>query len=74
MIDGTDAAPGAVQHTITTFGPIDAQDTGLRLVLMWELSRMGADAADTYGAMARLMEFDIHFWQDSIGSGQEYSK
>jgi hypothetical protein len=35
---------------------------------------MGADAADTYGAVARLMEFDIHFWQDSIGSGQEYSK
>ena len=73
-ISVTAAAPGAVQHTISTFGPVDLQDTALGIVLLWKLSRMGADAADTYGAVARLMEFDIHFWQDSIGSGQEYSK
>lgn len=27
-----------------------------------------------YAGLARLMEFDIPFWQDSIGSGQENIK
>ena len=74
VINLTVAAPGALNHMLTTFGPVDPQDSGLGMIILWRLSRMGAEAADTYPGLARLMEFDIHFWQDSIGSGQEYSK
>lgn len=73
-INKTVATPEAVAHVITSFGGIAPGDTDLGTVLLWKLSRMGAEETDTYDAVARLMEFDIHFWQDSIGSGQEYSK
>lgn len=70
----TVAAPGAVRHVLSAFTAFDPQENDLGLVMLWRLSRLGGDVADTYGGVARLMEFDIHFWQDSIGSGQEYSK
>ena len=73
-IDRTIAAPGALTHTLSPFGPIDVADSTLGVVLLWKLSRLGADAVDTYGAVVRLLEFDIHFFQDSIGSGTEWAK
>ena len=70
----TVAAPEAVEHVITNFAAFDPGDTTLGTILLWKLSRLGDDEDDTYDAVARLMEFDIHFWQDSIGSGKENSK
>lgn len=74
IINLTVAAPGALTHQLTPFGLIDVQDSSLGVILLWRVSRIGGDAADTYPGLARLIEFDIHFWQDSIGSGTEWSK
>lgn len=74
VIDKTQATPKSLTHMLSPFGPIDVQDNDLGVILMWKLSRLGADEADTYEDVARLIEFDIHFWQDSIGSGTEHSK
>ena len=59
---------------ITAFSNISATGRQISDMLCMKLSRLGGDAADTYGADARLLEFDIHFEIDSFGSSQEYSK
>ena len=33
-----------------------------------------ATVADTYAADARLLEFDLHYQTDSLGSGGEFMK
>ena len=38
------------------------------------VSRIGGDALDTYGADAKLLEFDVHYLVDSLGSGGELIK
>ena len=42
--------------------------------ILWELSRIGGDASDTYGADARLFEFDVHIQMDSQGSNALFEK
>lgn len=64
----------ADEHALTSFTEIDATGKGLSDMLLVKLSRLGGDAADTYGAYARMMEFDIHYQLDDPGSRQEYSK
>lgn len=62
-------------HQITDFGEIDAAGHEISDMLVMRLERVGGDAADTYGADARLLEFDIHYMKDRIGgSQQEYTK
>lgn len=62
------------EHLITSFGDVTASGKGISDMLIMHLSRLGSDAADTYGADARLLEFDIHYQRDDPGSIQEYSK
>jgi len=38
------------------------------------LETLGGNAADTYGADARLIEFGIHYQQDSAGSLHQFIK
>ena len=43
-------------------------------MLLIKLSRIGGDASDTYGADARLLEFDIHYQINTLGSELEFVK
>jgi len=71
----TDAADGnANKHQITGFGEIDMTEYKLSTIMLWRITRLAANESDTYGADARLLEFDIHYQIDALGSGQEYLK
>lgn len=50
--------------------------TGIQIsdMIVWKLSRIGGNGADTYGADARLLEFDIHYQQDAPGSIAQFTK
>lgn len=61
-------------HLITAFSAITATGKTLSDMLVMKLSRIGSDGSDTYGADARLLEFDIHFRKNAFGSRQEYIK
>lgn len=64
----------AEEHLLTPFSAIDMSDMGISDMLVMKLSRLGSDAADTYGADAALLEFDIHYQIDARGSAREYIK
>ena len=64
----------AEQHAITAFDAISGTGCSVSDMLVMKVSRLGDDAADTYGADARLLEFDIHLQIDSRGSLAEYTK
>lgn len=64
----------ADEHLITPFTDMDAAGKGISDMLAMKISRIGGDASDTYGADARLLEFDIHYIRDSRGSINEYGK
>ena len=59
---------------IATFGEIDGTGKGLSSLFLAQVGRLPTDAADTYGADAKMYEFDIHFQADTMGSQQEYTK
>ena len=64
----------ADKHLITPFPEISDSDAQISDMLIMQLKRLGGDAADTYGADARLIEFDIHYESDTQGSRQEFIK
>lgn len=77
-VAGTPDNDTANEHLLTSFDDIDmsngGSNYGLSTCILFRLSRLGDDAADTYGADARLLEFDIHYQIDSLGSEQEFIK
>lgn len=73
-VAGTPDDNSAGRHLITSFGPIALGATDVAPALKMLVSRLGGDAADTYGSNAKLIEFDIHYLKDSIGSGGEFTK
>jgi len=46
----------------------------LSSMILWRISRIGGSGSDTYPSDARLLEFDIHYQIDSLGSNEEYIK
>ena len=66
----------ADEHLITAFSDIGTSGKSISDMLVMKLSRIGGDAADTYGADARLLEFDIHYQLTASGAGSriEYAK
>ena len=64
----------ANQHALTRLGSISGEGKKVSDMLLMKLSRLGADDADTYGASARLIEFDIHYQVSSPGSRKEFVK
>lgn len=64
----------ANEHLISGFGEITMVGGQLSDMFLMKLSRIGADGSDTYGADARLLEFDIHFEIDGFGSGETFTK
>ena len=64
----------ANEHMITSFGDLSGEGKQISDMLIMKLSRLGDNGSDTYGADARLLEFDIHYQIDGIGSAQQYTK
>lgn len=64
----------ALTHALTSFGEIDMTGLTLSDMIIFEISRVGGDASDTYGADVALLEFDIHFIINSRGSRGEFIK
>lgn len=63
------------EHNLAEFASITGTGKGLSSMLLCSLRRHSSNAADTYtGKDAYLLEFDIHYQQDTLGSQQEYSK
>jgi hypothetical protein len=73
-IAGTTDTNTAHQHLISSFGDVTTAGIEVSDMLCWELSRVGGNGADTYGADARLLEFDIHIQLDTPGTTPEFSK
>lgn len=60
--------PDTADHQLVTrFPSIDMTGKELEHSLLFELSRVGGDASDTYVADARLLAMDIHFFIDAPG-------
>jgi len=70
-IDSVIAADG---YKISDLTELDMAGAQVSDMLMWKVSRVGADALDTYAEDVRLFEFDIHYLKDALGSEQEYIK
>lgn len=64
----------ADRHLISDFGTISMAGHTASCMLKCRVSRIGGDVLDTYGADAKLLEFDIHYLVDSLGSGGEFIK
>lgn len=58
---------------ITAFPDIDMTGYEISAMVLFRLSRLGGDAADTLGDI-RLLEFDIHYMRDLPGSLERYVK
>lgn len=73
-VSSTPDTDTADYHMITSLGTITMTDKGLSDCILFEVSRIGGSGADTYGADARLLEFDVHYLIDSWGSRDEFKK
>ena len=62
----------AEQHAISTFGNVQWTDGKISMMWLFELARVGS--ADTYGADAELLEFDIHYQLSQPGSCLQWTK
>lgn len=64
----------AYKHALTELGTITTVGKLVSDMLVMILSRQPANAGDTYGSDAILLEFDIHYLRESLGSNYEYQK
>lgn len=79
IIQSTDAAAGAAwTHQYASFAAIEPpttlDSTGRSSMMVCRLYRDPNLAGDTYGADAGLLEFDLHFRMNTIGSRAELVK
>lgn len=74
VVPGTPDDDTANRVLISSFGEVDMADHFASVLLLWKLSRVPGDALDTYGADARLIEFDIHYRINSFGSQEQFTK
>lgn len=71
----TFAAPGAVRtHSLFSFADIDMSDyDGTSTMFLVLISRLGDDVADTYDNTIALLEFDVHYQINKIGTRDEFT-
>jgi len=74
VVLGTPDDNTANRVLISSFGEVDMTDKIISCLIFWKLSRIGGDALDTYGADARLVEFDIHYRKNAFGSQGQFTK
>lgn len=73
ILEATATAHGAARfHHLTELGENTASDTLIAAMLLCRLYRKGS--SDTYAGKAALLEFDVHYQLDELGSQLEYSK
>ena len=60
----------ADQHYLTTFPAISMTGQLDSCMVSWQLQRLGT--TDAYNSIARLLEFDVHYRKNSLGSVQEF--
>ena len=65
---------GEIMHQLTSFPEIDMTGMRLSCMIMMRLYRDADDAADTADDDVGLLEFDIHYLVDSLGSESETLK
>ena len=70
---GTDDGTALVHH-LTSFGNVTMTGKTISCMGLLTLSRLGGDEDDTYDGVAQLLEFDIHYMVDSLGSIQQSAK
>lgn len=70
---GTDDGTALVHH-LTSFGDVSMTGKQISCMGLLTISRIGGDSEDTYAGVAQLLEFDIHYQQDSLGSIQQGAK
>lgn len=71
----TIAAPGSTAHTVLDLATIDMTGLHISAIVQIQLSRLGADGADTYMGTVSLMSADLHYQSDTMtGSSAESSK
>ena len=73
-VAGTPDTDTAGKHLISSFGNVSTTGKDISDHLILRVSRLGGDASDTYGADAELMEFDIHYQKNSLGSNEPFAK
>lgn len=72
-VGGTPDNDSAEESLISSFGDFDMTGNTLSDIIIFRITRLGPDGSDTYGADARLLEFDLHYQIDRIGSDNEFS-
>ena len=74
-LDIVHASSGIVgKHQIISFAEVAGIGAAVSTMIMWKLTRVAGDVLDTYTGNARLLEFDIHYQIDTVGSRQEHTK
>lgn len=72
-VPGTPDGNVANQHLISTFGELDMTGMEISCIIKFRITRDSSE--DTYGAAAKLVEFDLHYRNDrSGGSVQQFTK
>lgn len=61
-------------HKLIDFSELQMPGKTISSIILWRISRIGGSGSDTYPQDARLLEFDIHYQIDSLGSNEEYVK
>lgn len=78
FVDGSEYVSNsdtAGKHAIFSFPLVAGTGKTVSSQLIIVLQRLSSGAgADTYGAPATLMELDVHYQMDTVGSKQEYIK
>ncbi len=69
-----DTCETQMTHQLIEFGDIDMTGHKISCMLITRLFRAAGDSLDTANDDVGLLEFDIHYQVDSIGSYQEYIK
>jgi hypothetical protein len=63
------------KHVLADFTDIVMTGKTFSTIVLWRITRLAStDAADNDTSAVELLEFDIHFEIDSMGSVEEYSK
>jgi len=73
-VNGTPDNDTANEVLISSFSETAMTGKKISCLILWKLSRIGGDGTDTYGADARLLEFDIHYEINSLGSEEQFTK
>jgi hypothetical protein len=73
-IIGTDTFLNENKHYVTDLGTISGTGKTLSSMLVCRVFRDAENVEDTYGDFAGLLEIDIHYQVDSLGSQEEFTK